>query len=486
MTVGTWLREGLREAFARAASPQRSMAARVVNVWQQGKPLPRHDDYVALATHLVRKNVLVASCIWELVTSAAEPELVAEQRKVVDGKETWVRLPDSHDLPTLLNRPNPEESQDELLERLLTHQQIGGQWNLRKERSSSGRLVELWAMRPDRVEVIPGADGLVAGYAFKDDQGKRTPMDKQNVTTCMLRADPLDDFYGLSPLSVLALFGDLDNKAAEYLRTFFYNGGAPAGLLKLKNVVLETADRQRLKQTWQEEHAGERGWHTVSVLDADAEYQEIGSRPEQLKMEAIWDETEARICGALGVPPILVGCHVGLKRATYANYAEARTSFWEETMTPLLRRTNTKLTMGVAHEWGGDFRIRHDLANVPALQKDQVESRAAAVNEYNAGMLTLNEARVKCGYPELEGDEGTQRKAASAPPAGGPADLGSQFGDLLGRVATLERHSTETHGHNSRAVAKRRTELRDAAARYFGSMGPDLVAHLKSALENAG
>ena len=119
----------VREKFARALPAVRQ--ARVVSTWQADKPLPKSTDYKTFASELARKNVIVASCIWEIVTSACEPELVAERRTTQNGKDVWTRLPDSHDLATLLRQPNPDESSDELLERLLTHQQIGGQWNLR-------------------------------------------------------------------------------------------------------------------------------------------------------------------------------------------------------------------------------------------------------------------------------------------------------------------------------------------------------------------
>ena len=487
MSVISWARERFAVAPAPRPEPVARQSARVVSTWQQGKPLPKHDDYVALAS-IVRKNVVAASCIWEIVTSASEPELIVEQRKTTgqtDGQD-WARVPDTHELAVLLKEPNPEESQDELLERLLTHQQIGGQWALHKARSSGGRLVELWALRPDRLELVPGDNGLMAGYLFKTDK-KKTAISRQDAVVCMLRADPLDDFYGLSPLAVLALFGDLDNRAAEYLRSFFYNGGSPAGLLKIKNAVLEEPDRLRLKEAWAREHGGDKGWHSISVVDADADYQEIGSRPEKLSMEAIWDETEARVCAAFGVPPILVGANIGLKRATYANYAEARQSFWQETMPLVLNRTARKLTKGVAAEWGPDLRIRYDLSEVKALQIDDAVIREQAIKEYEAGVITLNEARQKCGYDAVEGAEGDERKEAAPPPppvGGAPGAPGTPDPDqaLLNETqALLHRLGHERHAATPGLVEKRR-QLKAAASRYFATLGPDLVQHLRSKL----
>jgi HK97 family phage portal protein len=463
---------GARTLFARAVATTRT-TARVVSTWQQGKPLPSHVDYVGMATDIVRPNIVISACIWEIVTSAAEPEMLAERRTIVNGEEQWVRLPDSHDLPTLLRDPNPEETTDELIERLLTHQQIAGQWNMHKQRSAGGRLAELWALRPDRLRTVPGGDGLVAGYSFAKDNGRPELLPSTDVVTCMLHADPLDDFYGLSPVAVLMQFGDLDNKAAEYLRNFFYNGGAPAGIMKLKATV-EAPDRQRLKDIWKQEHGGPHGWHTISVFDADGDYQEIGSRPDSLNMDRIWDATESRICSAFGVPPIIIGCHVGLKRATYANYKEARASFWQETMPIILRRTAKKFTKGVAGEWGADFRVRFALEGVEALQENAESKREFAIAAYDSGLCTLNEARVFAGLPEIVGPEGEARKQN---PTANAAD-GTALSDLFKRVVKLETHGHEGHASGSK-LAARRAELRRAAEQYFESMGGDLVDHLR-------
>lgn len=56
---------------------------------------------------------------------------------------------------------------------------------------------------------------------------------------------------------------------------------------------------------------------------------------------------ETRICAALNVPPILVGFRSGLERSTYSNYEEARKSFYQETISPLLSRLSDTLTRGL-------------------------------------------------------------------------------------------------------------------------------------------
>ncbi|WP_206341757.1 phage portal protein [Streptomyces ureilyticus] len=60
----------------------------------------------------------------------------------------------------------------------------------------------------------------------------------------------------------------------------------------------------------------------------------LGLNLDQLRFPDLRTISETRICAGFGVPPVLVGAKAGLDRSTFANYAEARRSFWEETIMP--------------------------------------------------------------------------------------------------------------------------------------------------------
>lgn len=462
----------LREWLARQG-PAQAVVARVVSSWQVGKPLPMPHDYAGFAQDGYRTNALIASCIWEIVTSAAEPVLVAGRRQR-DGSVK--PLADTDALTRLVAHPNPEQSQYELLEELMTHQQVSGQFYLHKVRDRAGIPVQLWALRPDRIKPIPAGNGGLLGYEYGIGARKDT-LPVEDVVQVKLHPDPLEDFYGLGPIAVLARWGDLDNQTADYLRAFFLNNGAPAGLLKFKAKV-EAADRRRLKDLWKQEHTGPQGWQTVSVLDGDAEYVPIGTSPEKLRMDAITDQAETRICMAFGMPPVVVGANIGLKRSTFNNYGEAKRSLWDETLSPLYRRNGDGLTRGVATEFGDDLVLRFDLSTVQALQENRDKQREFAVNGWSAGLLTLDEGRQLAGYPAIGGDEGGQRKAQAAAPQESP--LASLM--AIGRV--LESHA-RAHEHHALTPAQRkaRATLNAAMAAHFERQGNALAEHLAKGVQ---
>jgi phage portal protein BeeE len=148
-----------------------------------------------------------------------------------------------------------------------------------------------------------------------------------------------------------------------------------------------------------------KGWHSVAVLDDDAEYQPIGSKANELDLSNIFDMTEARLCQVWQVPPILVAARIGINRATYSNYASARTSFWQDTMSPVFRRGAAAFTRGVAQEFGENLVCMFDQSNVVALQENQDVVWARALKGWQGGVLTLNEARAMVRLKRIEGGD---------------------------------------------------------------------------------
>ena len=314
------LRDWLTETWA-AISPSASVSARVIPTWKAATPLGRPDDYTKFLDEGYRRNLVVAACIWEIVTSASEPELKVYRRDR-DGSEKEVTDP-RHPLVSLLTKPNPEHSRYQLLEVLLTQQQATGNWFLRKIRSDAGRVVALWPIASQEVKIKVGPNGWVESYLWTPAGSPGVTIVAEDMAHDPLHHDPLNELWGLSPIAVLARHVDLDNMATDYLRAFFKNDGTPAGLLKFKTKV-DPAERKRIKEMWTTEHSGGAGWHTVSVLDADVSYEMLGASPDKLRLGNVWDQTETRICSAFGVPPILIGTLVGLNRSTFANSGRKR------------------------------------------------------------------------------------------------------------------------------------------------------------------
>ena len=403
------------EFFRMMAGAKDVVIARTIPAWKAAEPLPKPHDFEKFANEGYRKNVLIYACIRTLADCVAKapPVVKTDPEGEVVEKGPMVDL---------LWEPNPTDTRFSLVERIVMHLNVAGNAYVWKRRAKNRKVGELYALRPDRVSIKVKKSGDLDGYVYKLDAESKSEFLPADDVIHMLLPDPLDDFYGLSPIAVMARYGDLDTQAVDYLRAFFLNGGAPAGLLKLKNRA-PAAERARIQAQWKEMYGTHTGWHDIAVLDAEAEYEELGSRPEKLTMTAMFDTTETRICSAFGVPPIVVQVRVGLENNVWGNYKEAVKSMWNETVIPQYDRIGDALTRGlVGDEFGEGIEIAFDYSKVDALQEDQDSKRKFALEGWDKGLITLNEARETAGLDPIKGEEGGERKKAPDPVAPGPFD----------------------------------------------------------------
>jgi phage portal protein BeeE len=236
--------------------------------------------------------------------------------------------------------------------------------------------------------------------------------------------DPLNRYHGWPPAAVAGRVGDVDNAATDYLKLFFEKGGTPPGLLKTKQTLVD-AQVESIRRRWGERYGGFEHWINPAVLDADAEYQKIGLTFQEMGFDVLDARNEARICQVLMVPPILVGAKIGLDRATYSNYAEARTAWWQDDLIPLYSNFTDVLDNNLGYEFGGGVSCQFDFSTVPALQEDRQKVWAISTEALTAGGITVNEFCAEVGL-ENKGPAGdVYLRAASTieVPAKGPRPL---------------------------------------------------------------
>jgi len=101
---------------------------------------------------------------------------------------------------------------------------------------------------------------------------------------------------------------------------------------------------------------------------------------------------------------MLVGAKIGLDNSTYNNYQNARKSFHEDTVAPLLTFLADELTAGLTAS-GDSRRVKFDTSNVPALQEDADKKAERAGKAVSRGAATVNDYRDALGLePVPDGD----------------------------------------------------------------------------------
>lgn len=376
--------------------------ASAISTWEVGMPKQASANYDHNAREGYMLDELVYGCVNLRANSLGEPPLCA-YRETASGEE---KIDDADDHPSLalLNRPNPWMGRSRFWATISLHLDIGGNAYIEKVRSAANQVSELWLLRPDRVKVIPDAQTFIGGYTYT--MGERTwTLPPENVIH-LKTINPLDDFYGMPPLAVLAGRVDIDVWMREFTAAFFRNAGVPAGLLNVQR-AMSSQEKEDQRRRFREIYGGTQGWHKVMLIDGGtATYTQMGMPmgAQGLAMSELTQVTEARICGAYGVPPSLLPTLIGANSSSYANRVSDREVFWEQTLVPLFRDIDSALTIGLADEFPDIERWEHDLSTIKALQEDEDKKHARYRDDWKAGLVTWEEARQEIGYPE-EPDE---------------------------------------------------------------------------------
>lgn len=387
-------------SFGRGGPVEQKMAVgAAIPSYEDGQAQnPRYwHNYWRFALEGYSRNEIVFACVEELATSAAEPRLVA-MRKGTKGKPEQLA---DHPVLELFEHPNPFMSRFQLIASLVMFRAIAGSSYLNIGRSAAGKAVELWSLRPDRVFVIPDRQKHIGGWEYRlETETFFVP------TTNMIQSrtrNPVDDYYGLPPLAVCAERVDSDAMMRQFTLAFFRNAGVPSGLLNITKQV-SAAERQLIKDKFRNETGAPQNWHSLLVLDAtEANYVKVGASLEESVVFPQLDEiSEARIAMAFGVPPELIGARLGMLHGNRSTTLAARAGFWDETCAPMYQELAADFTRGLKADYDGtadefDY-LEFDTSTVKALQEDEDAKHKRIRDDLQAGLISVQEARVQLGH----------------------------------------------------------------------------------------
>jgi HK97 family phage portal protein len=384
------------KSLLRAPEHKASRTGNVVALQSFGQARWTPRDYAALT----RAGYLQNAIVYRAVKLVAEN--VGGQSFVVEEGGAGGATRDAHPLLDLLARPNPRQDGARLIEAIATHLLLAGNAYIEAV-SVEASPRELYALRPDRMKLIAGADGwpeiyeyTVAGRTVRFDQAAALP-----PILHLTLLHPLDDHYGLAPLEAAAVAVDTHNAAAKWNKALLDNAARPCGALVLSErdgAVLSNDMFQRLKRELENEYAGARNAGRPLVLEGGLDWKPMSFTPKDMDfMEA--KHTAAReIALAFGVPPQLLGIPGD---NTYANYQEANRVFFRATVLPFANRIACALSQWLGGAFG-EVRLVVDADQVDALSGD----RAALWSRISdAPFLTLNEKRAAVGYAAIEGGD---------------------------------------------------------------------------------
>jgi len=291
-----------------------------------------------------------------------------------------------------------------LLETLAAQLLLHGNAYVQILKDGAGWPVELFALRPERVSVVPGADGWPASYSYRvGEKCLSIPLEDEDGWPCLIHIrafHPADDHYGAGCLAAAEQAVAIHNAAAQWNRSLLENAARPSGALVMEGGdagLLTPEQFERLKDELAAGFSGQARAGRPMVLEGGMRWQSLSLSPADMDFAELKAAAARDIALAFGVPPMLLGLPGD---ATYANYREANRALWRLTLLPLAGKILSGIAEGL-EPWFPDARLAVDLDRVPELAEDR-ERLWAQVSA--AGFLTDGEKRTLLGIETPKGD----------------------------------------------------------------------------------
>lgn len=372
-----------------------SAAGYVVSTVGAGSPVWTPRDYEGFADEAYVRNAIAFRCMAMVAQSVASIPFIGFD-------ESDKEVP-SHPTLELLAKPAPGYTQTWIIEALATYWQLAGNAYLESvgpsRRNAPPR--ELWALRPDRMKVIAGENGLPSAYRYEAG-GRQKDWQVDKVTGfCevlhMRRFHPINDWYGMSLVEPAAYSVDRHNEAGKHNMSVLQNGATPSGMLVYKPVkgeggaevsapkeIIEAAEKRLM-----ERYAGAANAGRPMVGNGNVDWVSFGMTMEQLQLSESKLDAARDICAAFGVPIelMLPG------QSTYNNRREAKLSLYEETVLPLFENIAEHLNNWLVPRFDRPIRLAPNLDEIEALATRREARQKQTTELWEAEIISRDEAR---------------------------------------------------------------------------------------------
>jgi len=217
----------------------------------------------------------------------------------------------------LWNKPNKFYHQQIFVETFQQHHDLTGEayWVLvRPEGYPNMVPIEMWPVRPDRMQPVPHPTEYLSGYLYTGSDGEKIPLNLNEVI--FLRSpNPTDPYRGMGP--VQSILADLDSQrySAEWNRKFFVNSAEPGGVIEVPG-ELDDKDFRRLQMQWRERHQGVSQAHRVAILENSMKWVSNSFSQKDMQFVELRNAGREIILEAFGMSKTMLGQTESVNRAT--------------------------------------------------------------------------------------------------------------------------------------------------------------------------
>lgn len=347
------------------------------------------------------QTTVVYACVRILAEAVASLPLHVYEYQDDGGK----KLVHDHPLYYLLHdEPNPEMTSFVFRETLMSHLLIWGNAYAQIIRDGAGRVLGLYPLLPDKMEVQRDDKGNI--YYVYSRNSDENPTFKEYGNIKLKAEDVLhipglgfDGLIGYSPIAMAKNAVGMTLACEEYGASFFANGANPGGVLEHPGVL---KDPSKVRESWNSVYRGVSNAHKIAVLEEGMKYQQIGIPPEEAQFLETRKFQINEIARLYRIPPHMVG---DLDKSSFSNIEQQSLEFVKYTLDPWVIRWEQSLQRSLLLPGEkGKYFIK---LNVDGLLRGDYQSRmnGYAVGRQN-GWFSANDIREMENMNPIPDEEG--------------------------------------------------------------------------------
>ena len=347
------------------------------------------------------QTTAVYACVRILAEAVASLPLHVYEYQDDGGK----KLVHDHPLYYLLHdEPNPEMTSFVFRETLMSHLLIWGNAYAQIIRDGAGRVLGLYPLLPDKMEVQRDDKGNI--YYVYSRNSDENPTFKEYGNIKLKAEDVLhipglgfDGLIGYSPIAMAKNAVGMTLACEEYGASFFANGANPGGVLEHPGVL---KDPSKVRESWNSVYRGVNNAHKIAVLEEGMKYQQIGIPPEEAQFLETRKFQINEIARLYRIPPHMVG---DLDKSSFSNIEQQSLEFVKYTLDPWVIRWEQSLQRSLLLPGEkGKYFIK---LNVDGLLRGDYQSRmnGYAVGRQN-GWFSANDIREMENMNPIPDEEG--------------------------------------------------------------------------------
>ena len=394
-SIGEYLRGG-RTPYGGGGGVQRLFNSRS---YFFGRPL--EIDFERLYLDGLWRNSTVASGLDWLSRNWLIPELQVV-RVSTDGIEEPIR---DHGALELLRNPHMHLNYSSLSSSYIRDILCYGNSWIEKEYNNIGEVVGLKPWNPLSVSALYPDDGSeYLSLWLLSVNGQELRVRPERVVFSRRHIDVENDRLGWSPLrSVLREISAL-NEGVTYTGSLLRNYCVPGLIVSPKgDFMVSDEDALRVKEVLKDSSTGNNTGDPV-VLSGSYEIQKASFSPAEVGLGQLLGPARDTVLAAMGLNADVLGLS-GIEKGSYGSYSEAIRAAYVHGLIPLQRLFAEDLSRQLLVDFE-DFddvrrgRVKFSFDYSPVEELDDREQVAAnrSLRLYQAGAISLNEARDIVGY----------------------------------------------------------------------------------------